>query len=235
MIRLWDGRQRGKFYTKVSPEHYDHLRLIRWGGEWSGRLLYARGTVNGECWRMHRYITGTRDEWIPVDHRNGDPLDNRYPGNLFPTTPSINAWNRNLGRMRGIKWIPRSRTFKVTISTKGKQITVGYVDSEIEAIELRRLNERLICGIELKNNFTGISWCGCRLSASELTIKHNFGRSKRVNKLAEEFIRGLQGSRERGIELRNLIEASARKRVELFVTPKQAARDRYKRQRDSLY
>lgn len=201
LIQLWVGSRRSRFHVKVLPEHHADLAAVRWFGVWRGRLVYARSRRWGH---MHRHLTGTRGLGysVVVDHRNGDPLDNRYPGNLFPTTQFVNRWNVNHGEMRGVRWIPDRGAYKVTIPIDGRSVHLGFIRDKMEAIELRQLHQKRVCGFEVKNTFTKLNWCGCYLNASKLTQKIDYGTKIHTpSPIATDFLSSIAGSAERAAEL----------------------------------
>ena len=65
-------------YTKVSIEHYDHLKKFKFN---KGQDGYVKSTIKGKPWRLHRYIFQEImnidiNEKI-IDHINNDRLNNR--------------------------------------------------------------------------------------------------------------------------------------------------------------
>lgn len=94
-----------------------------------GKGFYA---VNGAGTRMHRLLLGVWDSRI-VDHIDGDGLNNRR-SNLRAGTQSQNCVNRKEtpGRyLRGAR--PKKGKWQAYIKYQGKQKSLGYFTSEVEA------------------------------------------------------------------------------------------------------
>jgi HNH endonuclease len=77
-----------------------------------------------------------------VDHVNGNTLDNRRC-NLRLCTRQQNAQNRAkhdrlrvaTSRYKGVYWVKDRRLWTSRITTRGKQVTLGYFPSELEAAD----------------------------------------------------------------------------------------------------
>lgn len=72
----------------------------------------------------------------PVDHWNGDTLDNRR-ANLRATDPSHNGGNQRVRRSnssgyKGVAWVKRNRKWLAQILVNGRSRHLGYHD-DIEA------------------------------------------------------------------------------------------------------
>jgi len=90
-MEIWlNGHYGQGLHAKVDPE--DYLRVSRYS--WYYRHGYALSEINGKEMRMHRFITGTIEDDIVVDHINRDRLDNRR-SNLRELTAKENANNRS--------------------------------------------------------------------------------------------------------------------------------------------
>jgi hypothetical protein len=99
---------------------------------------------------LHRHLTGA-PKGLLVDHRNGDPLDNRR-GNLRVTTQQINQVNRKRVDSRntsGVRGVFRARTkaerWTAKIGVDGRMVELGRFATIEEAAEARRLAELAPC------------------------------------------------------------------------------------------
>lgn len=89
----------GLNFTVVSAEDWPRLWDVAWGAMTPGRRQsYVRGVVDGRKVLLHRLIMG-EPEGLPVDHRDGDGLNNSR-GNLRACTHSENRLNVHKGRRR---------------------------------------------------------------------------------------------------------------------------------------
>ncbi len=82
-------------YTLVDDADYDYLKQFRWFTFINKRnqFKYARTKIDNKLIYMHRLLLGLTDPKIPVDHVNGDSLDNRRE-NIRVATTQLNAANR---------------------------------------------------------------------------------------------------------------------------------------------
>jgi hypothetical protein len=102
--------------------------------------------VRHRNYRAHRlawlYVHG---EWPAeeIDHRNGDPSDNRLT-NLRLATRSQNIANTRLridttSGVKGVTWNKRDGNWMAQIRVNGKQIFLGYFDAIEDAAEAYRI------------------------------------------------------------------------------------------------
>lgn len=82
---------------------------------------------------LHQFVLSTAS---PVDHWNGDTLDNRR-ANLRATDPSHNGGNQRVRRSnssgyKGVAWVKRNRKWLAQILVNGRSRHLGYHD-DIEA------------------------------------------------------------------------------------------------------
>ncbi len=93
------------------------------------------------CWkngkrtveRLHTFLVGIS----PLDHKNGDGLDNRRE-NLRPCTLGQNQGNArrrvdNTSGFKGVTWSKRTRRWRAEIRSGGVREFLGYFDSAEEA------------------------------------------------------------------------------------------------------
>jgi hypothetical protein len=112
------------------------VATLRWCAKQNNKTWYAATTLpGGRKVMMHRLLMDAKTE-VRVDHRNHDGLDNRRK-NLRYCTHQQNMFNqrkkagssqyKGVGRQAG-KWIAR-------IKHEGKNLSLGYFESEREAAE----------------------------------------------------------------------------------------------------
>lgn len=130
---------------------FEHFRSIRdwlwWNHRWAGKVAGTIGNtghvtvrVNGVMQKAHRVIwkmeTGI-DPSLDIDHRNGNPGDNRWC-NLREATRSENACN-TIGRKgkklpKGVHRISNSG-YRVATTLKGQRVDLGSYKTVKEARE----------------------------------------------------------------------------------------------------
>ncbi|RAT01404.1 hypothetical protein A6E27_23005 [Bacillus cereus] len=92
---------------------------------------YVRMSVNGKKVMFHRWVLGTTDPNIIVDHRNRNKLDNRR-SNLRECTKQEN--NRN-SKAKGYCYLKRLNKYQANIRVDGKLIYLGIHEREEDARE----------------------------------------------------------------------------------------------------
>lgn len=106
--------------------------------------------INNKQVALHRIITNTINELDkihnPIDHINGNCLDNRK-SNLRICTISDNMYNtyRQRNNSTGVrKHIQKGKyiSYQAYISINNKQINLGYFDTKEKAIAARKFAER---------------------------------------------------------------------------------------------
>lgn len=130
----------GKGFTEVDKEDFDHLNQFTWSLATVG---YAVRHDDGNTVYMHREIMelGFGDKRL-VDHRNGDPLDNKR-SNLRVCSKSQNQANQRAkkkldgssqSRYKGVsrRYSKSSKPWRCRIAFNGKS-TTRYFATEIEA------------------------------------------------------------------------------------------------------
>lgn len=114
-----------------------------------------RVRINGIRYRAHRLIvkmTTGNDPLDTIDHKGGNPFDNRQT-NLRPATRSEQAWNRkkpvtNTSGYRGVHWHKKRKAWISAITHKGVMYYLGQFDTAKEAAATY---ERKAC--ELRQDF----------------------------------------------------------------------------------
>ena len=197
----------------VSQEDYKHLNQFKWYKKYNG---YVLGNVNGNSWRIYRYIMielfkNEITSKVKIDHINNDPLDNTRE-NLRIITNSGN--NRNKEKVS-----TKSKYYGVTgkdnkwrwqISIEQKNIIASY-DKEDHAawhynlwikeykLEFAKLNE-----IEKPKDF--VKWkplekIGNNLPKGIYFEKNRYSVRASINKKERRF--GSYKTIEEAIKVRN--------------------------------
>jgi len=135
--------------------HYDPLTgIFTWRvsrpGVKAGKVAGCRRdgywviTLNRRGYGAHRlawlYVHGTLPD--EVDHRDGDPGNNRID-NLRPATRAQNAANRGINKnnrtgFTGVSFIKARGKFQASIGINGKNVNLGMFDTAEDAAEARR-------------------------------------------------------------------------------------------------
>lgn len=100
---------------------------------------YHRVRIDGFVYLCHRlawfYVHGKEPEH-EIDHRNGDPGDNRID-NLRCATHEQNSQNRrarkNISGHPGAKWIESRKKWSARVKVGGKDIHIGMFETAEEA------------------------------------------------------------------------------------------------------
>lgn len=128
--------------TLVDSDVYHEVAQFRWYSNKAGAGYVARKLPrSNRVEYLHRRINRT-PRGTETDHVNTFSMDNRR-SNLRDSTRSLNEANkhkrnRHVGRRpssryKGVSWEKGRGRWQVHISVNGKQITLGYSDSELEA------------------------------------------------------------------------------------------------------
>ena len=134
----------------TEQEKFDYLISKGWYGTENGKVISSTGKEVGHkkpdgYYRFvfyvekkrhkiynHRFIYYYFNKTIPiqVDHINGIRHDNRIE-NLRNVTAQGNQHNRI--KAKGYTWYKRTKKWKAQIQLNGKQINLGYFESEDDA------------------------------------------------------------------------------------------------------
>lgn len=128
---------------KLSTGEYalidDEDRLLVSSFSWTNAHGYAQATLNRTTIRMHRLVLGMTNPKQPIDHINGNKLDNRK-ANLRLCTPSQNRMNTqkssaNKSGYKGVCWKKNTndKHWCATIYKNYKQYHLGYFSTRAGA------------------------------------------------------------------------------------------------------
>lgn len=106
---------------------------------------YAVANIDKKVTKLHRYLLGITDKRIIVDHKNGNPLDNRR-NNLRICNAQENARNckaskSNLTGVLGVSFIKKSGRYRARIMVDRKEIRLGNFKTLEEAKKAREAAE----------------------------------------------------------------------------------------------
>lgn len=129
----------------VDDSDFEWLNQWKWYAYKAGNSFYAKrveyyfdGNIRKrKMIKMHRLILGLKDPKIFVDHRDHDGLNNQR-ANIRPCNNSENQRNRQSAKgsssnYLGVYWYKKYSNWNVKIHINGKQKTLGYFKTEIEA------------------------------------------------------------------------------------------------------
>jgi len=122
-------------------DDYESLSKHKWCADKGSYAFYAvrncRCTLGGKrhSVRMHRQLMGT-PLGMETDHQDGNGLNNqRY--NLRVCTKAENQYNQRCrtgsNKFKGVSWYKQTNKWQAQIMIEGKNVSLGYFDSEIEA------------------------------------------------------------------------------------------------------
>jgi hypothetical protein len=122
----------------VSPEDGHYLASQSWNAHKSSRGGWAVTGTHAE--KLHRKIMGSAAQGKMIDHRNGNPFDNRRV-NLRTCGPIGNAMNQRRrrnkkhSRYKGVTWIAQAvaKPWRAQIQANNEHIHLGCFASEHDA------------------------------------------------------------------------------------------------------
>lgn len=120
----------------VDDDDYARICHYKWHAAKNRHVWYARRCENNKLVPMHRDILCYFGA-SPIDHRNGDGLDNRKE-NLRVSTHSLNQINRkhrtkSASRYRGVSYHKRDSVWFSGITKNGTYTYLGRFKDEISA------------------------------------------------------------------------------------------------------
>lgn len=126
------------FFARVSLQDYPRVSQFKWcvAKRRNTRYAVSRQAGAGRVVYLHSFILGEGPG--EVSHRNGDGLDCRR-GNIRRTTHQENLLGPQkkrpgtLSRFRGVSWDRRRNKWYAKSNRLGKQVFLGYHDSETAA------------------------------------------------------------------------------------------------------
>ncbi len=133
------------------------LNIHKWHLSWTkGYERYAMRTEKRKAIYMHREIMNAPDG-MEVDHINGNGLDNRRE-NLRLCTRAQNRMNsvKRIGKsstFKGVYWHKNCRKWRASLKLDGKEIHIGYFNTELEAAEAYDVEALYYFGNFAKTNF----------------------------------------------------------------------------------
>ncbi len=143
-------------YTLVDDEDYDELMQWKWCAAYhpSGGWRVHRKYKHSKTVLMSRFIMNA-PKGMDVDHRNGNPMDNRR-SNLRVCTHQENCQGRRpnkncLSNYKGVSWF-RGK-WRVVIGTNKKQLYLGRFSNEEEAAKVYDTKAKELFGEYAYTNF----------------------------------------------------------------------------------
>jgi hypothetical protein len=76
-------------FAEIDDDDFASIAHIRWAATLRRKKLYVRGWTQGRSILLHRYLMGDPESML-IDHKDGDPLNNRR-GNLRECTIAQNT------------------------------------------------------------------------------------------------------------------------------------------------
>jgi hypothetical protein len=117
----------------VDDADYERLARHRWAFHPQG---YVFRTVRRKTVLMHREVLGLGPSDKGVDHRDGNPLDNRR-ANLRLASQAENCQNvrarGGTSRFRGVSWDRKSQKWYAKAKLNGRQHALGLYEREEDA------------------------------------------------------------------------------------------------------
>jgi hypothetical protein len=132
----------------VDDEDYPKVK----DSKWFYNNGYAMSKSTGERVLLHRFLTNC-PKGMQVDHKDGDPLNNRRD-NIRICTLAENNRNKKKGKgtskYKGVAWDKWTNKWLAHI----KNIHIGRFDEEIEAAEAYDLKAKEVFGEYARPNFS---------------------------------------------------------------------------------
>ncbi len=149
MILNISSKAYGVLSIEIEDTDYELVKQYKWSfiksksGKFYAQHTWKRGGLSGRI-SMHRLIMNITDPKIYVDHRDGNPLNNKR-SNLRIATPSQNSMNRgktieNKSGYKGVLYEPKKKLYRVIIAHNKKVIRGGrFKDPKMAALKYNEL------------------------------------------------------------------------------------------------
>jgi hypothetical protein len=143
----------GGQFALIDDDDFELVSQFKWIAATKGGLSYARCRLDGKPFGMHRLILGKPKG--PIDHKNGNGLDNRR-SNLRLCTHAENMRNRRkmakcASKFKGVT-LHSSGNFRATIYQGGEPLCLGTFTSEEHAARQYDRAARIFFGKFAKTN-----------------------------------------------------------------------------------
>ncbi|QKF94703.1 putative HNH enonculease [Fadolivirus algeromassiliense] len=121
----------------ISEIDYEIISKYKWSQDNRG---YVFGSVNSHRIYLHRFIMKA-GEGVLIDHINNNKLDNRRENLRFATKKENNMNKKKTiksittSKYRGVSFKKRDNHYHSRIMINGKEISLGYYKTDIEAAE----------------------------------------------------------------------------------------------------
>ena len=144
-VIMTDMKGNEKARAIIDNADVEAIKQHKWSLDSKG---YARGRVNGEEVRMHRFLLGLGKSDREVDHRDRNRLNNRRC-NLRTCEHYVNMANIPIDNQCGVRGIRKYKErnqnpYKVEFRRQGKSFYVGYFPTLKEAKKAKEEAERRI-------------------------------------------------------------------------------------------
>lgn len=139
-IILYNNEGLEKARTIIDAKDIEKVKKFKWMLDTKGYVTNSRNRIF-----LHRLITSATDG-ILVDHKNGNPLDNRK-SNLRMCNHSQNNMNRKIGSrntsgINGVCWAESSKKWLAQINMQGEHKYLGTYDNIEDAKKVREKAEK---------------------------------------------------------------------------------------------
>lgn len=151
-------KARGPLDFRGAVGHGADWKAANWNSQYAGREAmtnisggYRQGFVFRRPVRAHRAIWAiVHGSWPngPIDHINGDRLDNRLV-NLRLATPTINARNarksrNNTSGATGVSYVKRTGRWHAYIHSDGRRLNIGTFALKDDAVRARAAAQKAL-------------------------------------------------------------------------------------------
>jgi len=117
----------------VSDRDFKKVSKYNWWADEGRSTWYARGWIDGEEVKMHRFILGVTDKSIHIDHEDGNGLNNQR-NNLRKSSRSQNSANRSSQKKyKGVYYRASRNRWYAQSRKDGKNYEKAGCKTQIEA------------------------------------------------------------------------------------------------------